>query len=397
MLLPVVKLALAKGFDAKLLAMTTAGNVARQAGIETVGFADFYRFASHGAHQYGTALCRDVDANGPVPLEESIAYHGINFAELAADLGDDEAFRLYAEKGRHAFLPEQFFTRLLAELKLDVVIATNSPRSEQAAILASGKLGIPAVCAVDLFALQEVKWIGQQKYADKICVLNESVRQMFLCAGRAEHEVVVTGNPAFDALDSAKARRSGNRLRKDRGWADERRTILWASQVEPAEHPFDGSSGDPSLPRNVENILRNIVADSASLRLVVRYHPSEQILFAPGPNVEFSPATEPLSALLHAVDLVVVTASTVGLEASIAGKPVISVDMSVFTPDAPYASMGVSTGVSDLSALAYAVEKWASSAPASPLSAVAEPEADKANAAQNILDVILDLMPSSPE
>lgn len=397
LILPVVKLALAQGFDAKLLALTTAASVARQAGVETVGFADFYRFAAPKARQYGAQLCRDMAANGPVPLDESIAYHGINFAELAADLGEEEAFRLYTEKGRHAFLPEQFFMRLLAELKPDIVIATNSPRSEQAAILASGKLGIAAVCAVDLFALQEVKWIGRQNYADKICVLNESVRQMFLSAGRADHEVVVTGNPAFDALRGEDARRAGSQLRKDRGWVDGRRTILWASQVEPAEHPFDGSSGDPSLPRKIEDVLRGIVAANAGLRLVVRYHPSEQVPFTRGSNVEFSPTTEPLYALLHAVDLVIVTASTVGLEAYITGTPVISVDMSVFNRDAPYASMGVSTGVSDLSGLAHAVEKWASSASASPLSAVAGPDADNGNAARNILNVILDLLPSSPE
>ena len=250
---------------------------------------------------------------------------------------------------------------------------------------------------MDLFALQEVKWIGQKNYADKICVLNESVRQMFLRVGRDVHEVVVTGNPAFDRLTTDDARCAGQRLRADRGWADGRRTILWASQVEPDEHPFDGSLGDPKLPRKVEEVLRNIVADSADLRLIVRYHPSEQIPFAPGRNVDFSQTTEPLSALLHAVDLVIVTASTVGLEAHIAGKPVVSVDMSVFTPDAPYAAMGISTGTSSLSELANRVKKWASSGPTTPLSAVTQLRANNASAAQNILNVILDLVPSSPE
>ena len=397
LLLPVVKLAIAQGFDAKLLAMTTAANVARQAGIEALGFADLLCFAAPSAHEYGVELCRDMAADGPVPLTESIAYHGINFAELVANLGEDKAFQLYEAKGRHAFLPVQLFVRVLAELQPDVVIATNSPRSEQAAIIASGKLGIPAVCAVDLFALQEVKWIGQQSYADKICVLNESVKEMFLRAGRTEREVVVTGNPSFDASGGGDARRAGQRLREDRGWTDTRRTILWASQVEPAEHPFDGSTGDPELPRKVEGILREIVGGREDLRLVVRYHPSEQIPFAPGRNVEFSPTIKPLNALLHAVDLVIVTASTVGLEAYIVGKPVISVDMSVFTPDAPYSAMGISTGVSNLSSLAAAVKKWASSRSATAVSAVAQRPVDNVTAAQNVLNVILDLVPSSPE
>jgi predicted glycosyltransferase len=68
-------------------------------------------------------------------------------------------------------------------------------------------------------------------------------------------------------------------------------------------------------------------------------------VFSPSPNVELSCNAEPIAALLHAVDLVVVITSTVGLEAAIVGRPVVSVDASVFTADTPYAAMGVSIGV----------------------------------------------------
>jgi hypothetical protein len=69
-------------------------------------------------------------------------------------------------------------------------------------VLAVRQLGIPSICVVDLFAIDEVKWIGAPDYADQVCVLNESVRQFLVAAGRSEDQVVVTGNPGFDALNA---------------------------------------------------------------------------------------------------------------------------------------------------------------------------------------------------
>ena len=78
--------------------------------------------------------------------------------------------------------------------------AVPRPRAERAAIEAAGELSIPSVCLVDLFAVDEKRWIGRPGYADRVCVLNEGVRQMLLAEGRTPDEVVVTGNPAFDGL-----------------------------------------------------------------------------------------------------------------------------------------------------------------------------------------------------
>jgi CDP-glycerol glycerophosphotransferase (TagB/SpsB family) len=136
-----------------------------------------------------------------------------------------------------------------------------------------------------------------------------------------------------------------------RGWDDGLRTILWASQVEPERHPFSGSIGDSSLPYRIEHYLRDFVAENPGFRLVVRYHPSQQEVFIEHAAVHLSRSDEDLGALLHAVDVAVVTTSTVGLEAALAGLPVISVDCSVFTEDAPYSRMGIATGVPQVEAL----------------------------------------------
>jgi len=347
MLAPIFRALKASGYPVTFLALTTAGKFLDNLNIPYIGYKDLPGANDADAQAYGRQLASAIPPGGPVPESETIAYLGLNYRELVKLHGAGRAESLYAEKGRQAFLPAGLFESWFMELKPSLVIATNSPRSEQAAILAAKKKGIPAICAIDLFGLQEIQWIGNPGYANKICVLNEDVRQMLLKKGRKPEEVVVTGNPAFERINSVEAHAAGIALRKSRNWNDELKTILWASQIEPVQHPFAPRRGDPELPRRIENQLRNFVSHHKGFRLVVRYHPSEQVCFREGQDrVELSPRDEDLAALLHAVDTVVVTSSTVGLEAYIAGRQVISVDCSIFTDDAPYSRMGIASGVS---------------------------------------------------
>ena len=69
----------------------------------------------------------------------------------------------------------------------------------------------------------------------------------------------------------------------------------------------------------------------------------------------------------------------------------ISVDMSVITPDAPYARMGISLGVESLDALAAEVKKWAGEVSRTPLSAPPAAAPIQGSAADNILRVIENL------
>ncbi len=346
MLAPLAQALQRAGRAFTFLALTTASAYLDHLGIPYIGYRQLQGAQDEDVQAYGEELLQDLPVGGAVSREETVAYLGLNYREMVREHGADQAQALYKNRGRQAFLPVACFERLFADLMPNLVVATNSPRSERAALLAARKRGIRSICAVDIFGLQEVQWIGQPGYSDRVCVLNEDVRKMFIEYGRKPEEIVVTGNPAFDRLSAAQIMSAGARLRQARGWNDGLVTVLWASQIEPVQHPFTDRTGDPSLPRRIEGYLRNFVASDEQVRLVVRYHPSEREVFREQERVAFSPLEEDISTLLHAVDVVVVTASTVGLEASLAGRPVISVDCSVFTADAPYSRMGISTGVS---------------------------------------------------
>lgn len=355
MLRPVAK-ALPPELSIGFLGLTTAQADLEHHNVDYFGYMELEGADDAQVQAWGRELAGPETSTSAVPYAESVAYHGLNFRDLVGERGEAGARAHYALHGRQGFIPIKTMEALLAKLRPKVVVATNSPRSERALFEAARNLGIPSICVVDLFAIQEVAWISQPGYATRICVLNQQVADFLIKEGCEPASVIPTGNPAFDSIASVEARAAGQLLRQRRGLTNEDKVLLWASNVEPERHPFTGAKGNSLLPRWIEAELRKLVERENHLKLIVRYHPSENLQFVPTPNVTLSPREENLHALLNAVDAVVVLASTVGLEAHIAGRPVISVDSSVFTNDAPYSRMGISTGVSDIGELAQTVQ-----------------------------------------
>lgn len=343
----------------QVLGLTTAASLIRSAGLELLQFQHFVRDEDASALDQGRKL---LAAMGPVAdVQESVAYLGMCYAELEAQVGQAEAARRYARDGRQAFLPQRTLERILSAVAPDLLVATNSPRAEQAAVLASGRLGIPAACMVDLFAVDEVAWIGAPGYASRICVLNEGVRQFLIDAGRNKGEIVVTGNPAFDALLEPGWVDQGRELRQVHGWAG-KRLLLWPTQVEPAFHPFDGRPGDSTLPgRALQKIVEWVLRRDDAV-LCVRPRAGEMPPVLPQDRrIVVTGQDWALPALLHAVDTVVTLNSTVALEGFLTGARVIQVLGSIFDRAMPLLRFGMADAAVSLDALELALERWTAS------------------------------------
>ncbi len=369
MLLPLAQ-ALAREGRARplLLGLTTAAPLVREAGLPLVQFADVIGPQDAQALAWGRQCVADLAAQGaPVADPEgSAAYLGLSYADLVAEHGEARAAALYAERGRQAFLPVRTLERLLRRLRPDLVVATNAPRAERAAIVAARRLGIPSVCLVDLFAVDEVQWIGAPDYADRVGVLNEGVRQFLLAAGRTPEQVCVTGNPAFDALLAPEWRAAGQALGQRPGWQGRKR-LLWASQVEPARHPFAERAGDPGLPGRILQSLVDWTLARQDTLLCVRARPGEAVPALPAdPRITLTGQDWPLPGLLHACDLVVTLTSTVGLEGHLAGARLVQVLGSVFDDAMPLARHGVADAAVPLAGLPAALDHWVT-APRRPL------------------------------
>ena len=357
MVLPVARvLAASDAFEPVVLALTTAAPVARrEPGLCVLQFKDFVTPQDEAALAHGQRLLTDLP--GPVDdPEESVAYLGLSYQDLVQMQGATDAAALYSQWGRQAFLPVPTLERILRVVGPDMVVATNSPRAERAAVLAARRLGLPAVCLVDLFALDEVRWIGTADYADRVCVLNAAVRDFLLQAGRRPDQVIVTGNPAFDALADPASVQSGRDWRRAQGWQD-KQVVLWASQTEPAVHPFNGLPGDPGLPARVLEQLLAWAQAGENRVLCVRPRPGEAVpALLDHERILVTGQDQPLTPLLHAVDLVVTLTSTVGLEGHLAGARLIQVQGSVFDEAMPFAAYGISDASVPLVQLVPALE-----------------------------------------
>jgi hypothetical protein len=357
MVVPVAQALQSAGLaQVQVLGLTTAAPVVRAVGLPLLQFKDFAGAGDEAALARGREL---VAAMGAVEdPDESAAYLGLCYSDLEVECGASEAKRRYERLARQAFLPVRTMTRILQRIQPDLVVVTNSPRAERAAVLAAAPLQIPSVCMVDLFAVDEVRWIGAPDYAQRICVLNEGVREFLLAAGRAPDQVVVTGNPAFDTLHDPSNARQGLELRRSHGW-DGRRVVLWPSQSEPAIHPFDGTPGDPRLPDRVLARLAGWVARNEDAVLCVRPRAAEPAPLLPAnERIVLTGQEWPLPPLLHAVDTVVTLTSTVGLEGHLCGARLIQVLGSVFEPAMPLARFGVADAAVPLEDLEPALDRW---------------------------------------
>jgi hypothetical protein len=87
--------------------------------------------------RWGSSLMQGL--GGPVAdPQETVAYLGLSMADLIADVGPEEAELAYRQFGRQAFLPVRTLDRILRQVAPDLVVCTNSPRAERAAVLAAG-------------------------------------------------------------------------------------------------------------------------------------------------------------------------------------------------------------------------------------------------------------------
>jgi hypothetical protein len=282
----------------------------------------------------------------------------LSIDDLVHDLGMQAAQNAFATLGRQAFLPLRTLERILRRVNPDLVVATNSPRAERAAIVGARKLGIPSVCIVDLFAIDEAKWIGDPEYADHVCVMNENVRAFLVRKGRTPAQVTATGNPAFDLLNTPAAREQGHLLRQRQGW-DGRRVVLWPTQVEPPVHPIDGRLANTTLPsRSLAEVVRWTLAQTDAV-LCIRARANEPMpSVAADPRIVMTGQDWPLAPLLHAVNVVATVNSTVGIEGHLAGCRVIQVLGSIFDESVPLERYGMADAAVPLDGLAKALDRW---------------------------------------
>jgi hypothetical protein len=354
---PVVHELRGQGIECLVMALTIGYQRARQLGLDPLRYRDFVTLLDDPAavRERGRAMLAG-NTHPEVDEDESCCYLGVNYADLCAALGPTEAESHYRRTGRQGFMPVGFMGRILDALEPGVVVATSTPRSEEAAIRAAVARRIPTLTMVDLFAPPSDPFLRRPVHSDRITVVSGEVRERFLHSGLRAEQVVVTGSPDFDSLFDPAARSAGMELRRRLG--DPRIVVLWAGVLEPENAPWPGTA----LGVAVEDGLRAWVRSRPDAALVVRYHPGHYHHFAgsaPAQRVHVSiPGAEPVEPALHAADVVVHQVSTVGFQAALLRKRVLHLGFSEWFRRADFdlSSLGPSERVDELAALVPAIE-----------------------------------------
>jgi hypothetical protein len=369
-----------------LLALTTAAEEAKRQGFKSLGYRDFVHwYGLERLHSLAGPLMSSTTHPMVDPLE-TMAYLGVNLADLEDQVGRAQAQASYARQGRWAFYPIGFFRRLLLEMRPDAVVATNSPRSEQAALDAASALGIPTVCMVDLFSPAGDPFLDRVTYADALTTISELGKANLVAGGVPAPRIHVTGSPAFDSLFEPRHLQDAARDRDALGWRG-LKVILWPGHPELMPPGLSQLADPTAFPRQAERVLREYVAQRPHTALIVRYHPNHAEYFRGAHTGQervlwSEPSQRHPHRDIHLADAVVFQATTMGLEAAIAGKTVLSLDHSPSHNVFPASQQGVSRGIKSFADLPAALDN----ALAQPFrSALAQ---DGANAASQVADVI---------
>jgi hypothetical protein len=240
-----------------------------------------------------------------------------------------------------------------------VVVTTNSPRSEEASIAAACELGIPSVCMVDLFSPVGDPFLERKLYADALTTISEFGKKNLVSGGVPAERIHVTGSPAFDSLADPVRIHEAADDRARLGW-QKLKVILWPGHLELLPQGVPALADPSEFPREAEKVLRAYVAANPQTALVVRYHPNHVAQFPANLTQErvlWSDATvRHVHRDIHLCDVTVVQATTVGLEAAIAGKSVISLDHSPSRATFPCSEQGISKAIHSFDALPPALD-----------------------------------------
>jgi len=309
------------------IALTTAGPIFKRERIPYKGFKHFIRPDDRDAIRWGKKLAgTHHNPEGGIEEDESIAYLGLSYWDLVVRFGKAEAARLWETRERHAFLPLTVMERIIGQIKPDLVVTTNSPRSECAAIQVAKGRRIPTLSMVDLFGLGHFYPLE----ADYITVLcNRVIENLEQETHRPRASYLITGNPAFDhALDYDGPIDYAWRRQHFPKVPEVAKTLLWIDI--PAHRNLQKNE---ILLRDDHEVVRDLntlatAAQRNDCMLLVRPHPSQRRglyheWLKTAPQHVMYAGDVPLYPLLNAVDLVCTYTSTVSIEALLMRRRVV--------------------------------------------------------------------------
>lgn len=333
----------------RCLGFTTARSVFEASGFMTMGAADLLQPGDEPWLERARPLLEQPQ-HPAVASADALAYYALGLKDLAAELGHEAAVRRVQSQGRRCFEPLASCARFLQWQQPDLLITSSCPRSELALQRAAHHLGMASLAIGDLFLQDEEPYVCAPDYAAHLSVIAAPVRDRLLERG-CRSQIHIGGNPAFDALLDGQHHIAAQQWRLQVGLTPGQRVLLWAC------HPaVESCTGRQFVePARMLAALEQYASTRPEVRLLIRQHPSAP-LFALGQSVRggwICPPDLPIEICLHAVDQVLVEVSTVGLQAALLGKSLVTYRAA---GEPPYAELGLALDVAELTDLPAALD-----------------------------------------
>lgn len=299
-----------ENWQPSILGLTSSYDYFKSKGLSPLGYKDFFELTSE-IKNIGEKSLTSIQSAYIPSKEETLTYLGINMRDLIESIGEENAWKIYKEEGRHCFLPVMAMKEIQKKIKPDIVVTTSSPRSELASVKAAKELNIPTLSIVDLFAVYESDYLE----ADVLCVPFEKTKNILESRPNNKSKVVVTGNPNLQSSCTP------SQITEKK--------LLWCDQ--PAYMDMNKKVIFRSF-EDIESLLNLIkeVCEETKWELIVRPHPSQDLRgfkkWGMDNKIKIDENTEIKNSLLNVSSVGSIT-STALIEAAICGKKIIK-----FTP-----------------------------------------------------------------
>ena len=353
MVIPVIKKLILIGYEVKVLGLTTSIRSLNENGIKYVGLKDYLTLFEDLSYikELGYLLMERLPKNSEIEKDETIAYLGLSYWDLEQRLGKQKAKELYDAQGRYIFLQLLVMERILKHEKPDMVVATNSPRCEQASLMVSHSLGIPNLCIVDLY--NEVLFRDRFKnnsYIGHFFVPGGFEKAKLEELGVSRSFVTASGNPSFENHFNARYIQEGVDFRGT-NFPNKQIVILFAKTPSYTKYAaqdqriFDG--------------LCKLLGSDENYGLIVRNHPNDPLEASSSRSIFYSDQSQSVASMLHASDIIVSQGSTVGFEGKFVGKQVFQIiDQEFGEPPIDQEKLGVGKRFNSVSDLILAITNF---------------------------------------
>ena len=221
--------------------------------------------------------------------------------------------------------------------KPDIIVVVNDlTLFGKAAVIVGQKMGVASlrISASVVPPNQQIPLVS----ADFLAVSGEAIKEVYAQSGMPEENIIITGNPRFDALFK-------------RNWFKERTKTFAKYKLDPNKKLIVYTTQPIQEREKLLNAVFSTLKKLPEMQLIVKLHPSEsallynQMMDLIKLNNAIIVEDIEIYELLNAADCVLTSFSATGLEAMMLDKPVISINLTDEPDRMPYAESGAALGV----------------------------------------------------